>query len=271
MTLISSDTIGQMSANQIIYSKDGLDIYEKVERDHSYVIVADTAKGVGGDYSAFVILDITKMPYVMVGKYRNNEISPLLYPSIINKIGKEYNEAYVLIEINTSEQVAEILYSEYEYENVISVSRTSQGQIVNGGFGGGKTQLGVITDKKVKRIGCSNFKSMLEEKKLLINDADTISEISTFIQKRDSFAADEGYHDDLVMPLVLFAWLTTNSYFKELTNINIRKELYDARIKMIEDEIAPFGFINNGKEDTQFVDSGGQVWETTSIHKSEFL
>jgi hypothetical protein len=271
MTLISSGTIGQMSANQIIYSKDGLDIYEKVEKDHSYVIVADTAKGVGADYSAFVILDITKMPYRMVGKYRNNEISPLLYPSIINKVGKEYNEAYVLIEINTSEQVADILYSEYEYENVISVSRTTNGQVVNGGFGGGKTQLGVVTDKKVKRIGCSNFKSMLEEKKLLINDADTISEISTFIQKRDSFAADEGYHDDLVMPLVLFAWLTTNSYFKELTNTNIRKELYNARIKMIEDEIAPFGFINNGKEDTQFVDSGGQVWETTSTHKSEFL
>ena len=271
MTLISSGTIGQMSANQIIHSKDGLDIYEKVEKDHSYVIVADTAKGVGADYSAFVILDITKMPYRMVGKYRNNEISPLLYPSVINKVGKEYNEAYVLIEINTSEQVAEILHSEYEYENIISVSRTTQGQVVNGGFGNGKTQLGVITDKKVKRIGCSNFKSMLEEKKLLINDADTISEISTFIQKRDSFAADEGYHDDLVMPLVLFSWLTTNSYFKELTNINIRKELYDARIKMIEDEITPFGFINNGKEETQFVDSGGQVWNAESIHKSDFL
>jgi len=271
MTLISANTIGQMSANQIIYTKDGLDIYEKVEKDHSYVIVADTAKGVGADYSAFVILDITQMPYRMVGKYRNNEISPLLYPSIINKVGKEYNEAYVLIEINTSEQVADILYSEYEYENVISVSRTTQGQVVNGGFGGGKTQLGVMTDKKVKRIGCSNFKSMLEEKKLLINDADTISEISTFIQKRDSFAADEGYHDDLVMPLVLFSWLTTNSYFKELTNTNIRKELYDARIKMIENEITPFGFINNGKEETRFVDSGGQVWEPTNIHKSEFL
>jgi hypothetical protein len=112
---------------------------------------------------------------------------------------------------------------------------------------------------------------MLEEKKLLIHDADTISEISTFIQKRDSFAADEGYHDDLVMPLVLFSWLTTNSYFKELTNINIRKELYDARIKMIEDEITPFGFINTGKEETQFVDSGGQVWDTASTHKSDFL
>jgi hypothetical protein len=204
----------------------------------------------------------------MVGKYRNNQISPLLYPSVLYRIGKEYNEAYVLIEINSSEQVAEILYAEYEYENIISVSRTTQGQVVNGGFGGGKTQLGVITDKKVKRIGCSNFKSLVEEKKLLINDADTISEISTFIEKRNSYSADEGYHDDLVMPLVLFSWLTTNSYFKELTNINIRKELYEARIKMIEEEVTPFGFINNGEEEAFFKDASGQVWET---QKTDFL
>ena len=271
LTLIASDSIAQMSASPILYQKDGLDIYENVEKDHAYCIIADTAKGVGGDYSAFVILDITQMPYKMVGKYRNNQISPLLYPSVIYRIGKEYNEAYVLIEINSSEQVAEILYSEYEYENIISVSRTPQGQVVNGGFGGNKIQLGVITDKKVKRIGCSNFKSMVEEKKLIINDADTIAEISTFIEKRNSYSADEGYHDDLVMPLVLFSWLTTNSYFKELTNINIRKELYETRIKMIEEEITPFGFINNGNEENQLVDAGGQVWQVENYHKSDFL
>ena len=268
LTLIASDSIAQMSAKPIIYQKDGLDIYEKVEKDHAYCIVADTAKGVGGDYSAFQIIDITQMPYKIVGKYRNNEISPLLYPSVLYRVGKEYNEAYVLIEINSSEQVADILYSEYEYENIISVNRTPQGQVVNGGFGGGKTQLGVITDKKVKRIGCSNFKSMVEEKKLLITDADTIAEISTFIERKNSYSADEGYHDDLVMPLVLFSWLTTNSYFKELTNINIRKELYDARIRMIEEEITPFGFINNGEEEVFFTDTSGQVWET---HKTDFL
>jgi len=271
LTLIASDSIAQMSASPIIYQKDGLDIYENVEKDHAYCIVADTAKGVGGDYSAFQILDITKMPYRIVGKYRNNQISPLLYPSILYRVGREYNEAYVLIEINSSEQVAEILYAEYEYENMIFVSRTPQGQVVNGGFGGNKTQLGVITDKKVKRIGCSNFKSLVEEKKLIINDADTIAEISTFIEKRSSYSADEGYHDDLVMPLVLFSWLTTNSYFKELTNINIRKELYEARIKMIEEEVTPFGFINNGEEQNQLVDAGGQVWQVENYHKSDFL
>lgn len=270
LTLIASDAIAQLSPSPTIYKKDGLDIFEKAEKDHTYVIIADTAKGVGEDYSAFTIVDVTSMPYKQVGKYRDNTISPLLYPSIIYKVGKEYNEAYVLVEVNTSEQVADILYGEYEYENIIFVNRTTQGQVVSGGFGGGKSQLGVVTDKKVKRIGCSNFKSMVEEKKLLIRDADTISEISTFIQRKNSYGADEGYHDDLVMPLVLFSWLTTNPYFKELTNVNIRKELYEARIKMIEEEVTPFGFINNGEEDEKFVDSSGQVWYNES-HKTDFL
>jgi len=260
LTLIASDIISQLSPSPTVYSKNGLDIYEKVEEKHIYVIIADTAKGVGGDYSAFQIIDVTSIPYKQVGKYRNNEISPLLYPSIIYKTAKEFNDAYVLIEINTSEQVADILYGEYEYENIIFVNRTTNGQVVSGGFGGGKSQPGVITDKKVKRIGCSNFKSLTEEKKMLICDADTISEISTFIQKKNSYAADEGYHDDLIMPLVLFSWLATNPYFKELTNVNLRKEIYDAKIKMIEEEIVPFGFINTGHEEHIEVDQAGQVW-----------
>jgi hypothetical protein len=270
LTLIAADAIAQMSPSPTIYSKDGLDIYEKAEKEKTYVIVADTAKGVEGDYSAFVILDVTSMPYKMIGKYRDNKISPLLYPSVIYKVGKEYNEADVLIEINTAEQVADVLYNEYEYENIVMVNRSTQGQVVSGGFGGGKTQLGVITDKKVKRVGCSIFKSLVEEKKLLIPDVDTISEISTFIQKKNSYSADEGYHDDLVMPLVLFSWLATNPYFKELTNINIRKEMYEARIKMIEDEVTPFGIINNGHEEESYVDGSGQMWEVEN-QKSGFL
>jgi hypothetical protein len=268
LTLVAADTIAQMSPKKPIYSKDGLDIYEAVQKDHIYTIVADTAKGVGGDYSAFSIVDCTQMPYQVVGKYRDNTISPLLYPSVLYKTAKEFNSAYVLIELNSSEQVAEILYSEYEYDNVIFVNRTTNGQVVSGGFGGGKSQLGVITDRKVKRIGCSNFKSLVEEKKLLIHDMDTISEISTFIEKRGTYSADEGYNDDLVMGLVLFSWLTTNSYFKELTNINIRKELYDQRIQMIEDEMTPFGIIDDGIESESYIDSTGQVWNTS---KSEFL
>lgn len=274
LTLINSDTIEYMSTCPTVYSKDGLDLYEypiKAQRDedtdelitkpHSYVIVADTAKGVGGDYSAFVIIDITSVPYKLVGKFRDNKIAPMLYPSVIYKVARDFNMAYVLIEVNSSEQVAHIMYNELEYENLIFVNRDSKtGQVVSGGFGGGKTQLGVQTDKRVKRIGCFTFKSLVEEKKLLITDADTISEISTFIQVKDSYAADEGYHDDLVMPLVLFSWLTTNPYFKELNDVNIREAMYQARIKQIEEDVVPFGFVFNGTEEDYAVEDG-DVWK----------
>lgn len=273
LTLINSDTIEYMTTCPTVYSKDGLDLYEYpingqrdedeklVTKPHTYVIVADTAKGVGGDYSAFVIVDITEVPYKLVGKFRDNKIAPMLYPTVIHKIAKDYNNAYVLIEVNSSEQVAHIMHNELEYDNIIFVNRdTKKGQVVSGGFGGGKTQLGVQTDKRIKRIGCFTFKALVEEKKLLIMDADTISEISTFIQVRDSYAADDGYHDDLVMPLILFSWLTTNSYFKELNNVNIREAMYQERIKQIEEDVIPFGFIQNGLEEEIIVDSG-DVWK----------
>jgi len=274
LTLINSDTIEYMSTCPTVYSKDGLDLYEfpvKAVRDedteeliskpHSYVIVADTAKGVGGDYSAFVIIDIASVPYKLVGKFRDNKIAPMLYPSVIYKVARDFNMAYVLIEVNSSEQVAHIMHNELEYENIIFVNRdTKTGQTVTGGFGGGKTQLGVQTDKRVKRIGCFTFKSLVEEKKLLITDADTISEISTFIQVKDSYAADEGYHDDLVMPLVLFSWLTTNPYFKELNDVNIREAMYQSRIKQIEEDVVPFGFVFNGTEEEYSVEDG-EMWK----------
>jgi hypothetical protein len=247
LTLINSNAISQLSPGSMIYSKDGFDVYEKPKADRVYALVADTAKGVGGDYSAFVVVDMTELPYKLVAKYRDNRISPMLYPSIINKVGREYNTAYVLIEINSSEQVADILYGEYEYDNVVMVNRSGDGQSISGGFGGGRTQLGVVTDKKVKRIGCSNFKALVEEKRLLIPDADVISEISTFIQIKNSYEADEGYHDDLVMPLVLFSWATTSQYFKDLSNINIRQVMYEDQMKQIENDLTPFGFLDDGQ------------------------
>ena len=249
LTLIRSDVIAKMSVDSPIYEKEGLDVYEKPSAGHVYTIVADTANGVGGDYSAFVVIDITEVPYKMVAKYRNNEISPLLYPNVLYKVGIDYNNAYILVENNVSEQVGHILYSELEYENIIFVNRTTTGQVVSGGFGGGKTQIGVTTDKKIKRIGCHNFKSLVEENKLLIPDADTISEISTFIEVKGSYSADDGYHDDLVMPLVLFSWLTTNSYFKELNNVNLREMMYQKQISAIEQELTPFGFYDDGGDE----------------------
>ena len=249
LTLINADVISRMSLAQTVYSKDGLDIYEKPQKGHTYVIVADTAKGVGGDYSAFTIIDITEVPDRMIGKYRNNTISPLLYPNVIYEAGRRYNNAYVLVEVNSSEQVPHILYQELEYENILFVNRSTNSQVVSGGFGGGKTQLGVNTDKRVKRIGCHNFKSLVEENKLIIEDADTISEISTFIETKGSYSADEGYHDDLVMSLVLFSWLTTNPYFKDLNNVNLRDIMYRKQMQAIEDELTPFGVYDDGNHE----------------------
>jgi hypothetical protein len=248
LTLVDASTIAKLSPDEVIHSKDGLDLTEFPKKGHQYVIIADIAKGVGGDYSAFVIIDMTDAPYRMVGKYRNNRINPVLYPNVIHKVATDYNDAYVLIEINISEQVAYIMHDELMYENIIFVNRTAMGQVVSGGFGGGKVQFGVNTDKKVKRVGCHNFKAMIEENKLIVNDIDTISEISTFIEVNGQYRADEGYHDDLVMPLVLFGWLTTNSYFKELStkDINLRKIMYEKQMRAIEEELTPFGFIDDG-------------------------
>lgn len=212
-----------------------------------YFATVDTAKGIGGDYSALTIVDITAPPYKVVAKYRSNEISPLLYPSIVYKIATEYNNAYVLIEVNSSEQVAHILYHEYEYENVLFVTKDSAtNQIISSGFGGSSSKMGVTTDKKVKRVGCNNLKTLVEENKLIIRDADIINELSTFIQKRDSYSADDGYHDDLVMTLVLFAWATANKYFSELTDVNLRQSIFKRQMEMIENELTPFGFYNDG-------------------------
>jgi len=272
LTLIRADTIEQMSYNDPILQDNGLDVYEYpvvgqkgpdgkiTQKPHSYVLVCDTAQGVGGDYSAFVVIDVTEVPYRVVAKYRNNTIAPLVYPSVIYKVASQYNMAHVLLEVNTSEQVAHILYSEYEYENIFFVTKTSKGQQITGGFGGaGKTRLGVHTDRKIKRIGCFNFKSLVEEQKLLIFDADIISEISTFIEKRDSYEADEGYNDDLTMCLVLFGWLTTNPYFKEVTDVNLRLAIYEQKIKQIEDEMLPVGFLDDGQQE-ELVFDGVDVW-----------
>lgn len=248
-TLINANAMGKMSAiAPLLKREDGLDVYEfpiKGDAPHSYVISVDTSKGVGGDYSVFNCIDVTTFPYKVVAKYRNNKIAPLLFPSVIYQIANDYNEALVIFETNCSEQVPHIVYYELEYTNIVFVSQTPKGQVVSGGFGN-NVRLGVNMDKRIKRIGCSNFKSMVEEGKLITFDADTIAEISTFIQVRDTYAADDGYHDDLVMSLVIFAWLTTQPYFVEMTNLNMRQALYQSRIDAIESEHIPIGNFTNG-------------------------
>lgn len=258
-TLINAQTLGAMSSVEPIRTNLHLDVYEEPIPGHTYVIVADTSRGVGGNYSAFSVIDVTNVPYVFAAKYRRNDIAPMLYPTAIHKTAKEYNDAYILVEINdVGGQIVDILYHEYEYENVISTVSEKGRTFVSPGFSK-QTTLGVRTTKTVKRQGAFAIKSILEEQKMQIFDAQTIKEFSTFIEKNGVFMADEGYDDDLVMGLVLFGWLTTNQYFTELTDINIRKKLYEEQMGQIEDELTPFGLIQNGLEEDFFVE-GGVVW-----------
>ncbi len=255
LTLISGEAISKMSITPPIYSNsEGLDIFENVDPTHVYVTCVDAAKGVGGDASAFCVIDITTIPYKIVAKFKSNEISPLLLPNIIYQVSKTYNDSYVLIELNTNEQVPHILHYELEYDNVVWTMKDKGMQTVSAGF---KKQMkpGVTMDKKVKRIGCHNLKSLIETGKFLITDADIISELSTFIEKRGSFEADEGYHDDLVMSLVLFAWLITTRYFKEINTVDLRKALYEEKMRQIEEDMLPFGIVDNGLPPPEIVET----------------
>ncbi|NBO69849.1 terminase [bacterium] len=259
-TLVAASTLGAMSSIDPIYMKDGLDIFEDPLPDRTYVMGVDTARGIGGDYSAFTVVDATEVPYKLVAKYRNNKIPPMLYPNIVNKVARDYNNAHVMIEINDiGQQVADILHSELEYDNILTTAKDTNKQYLSPGFGKA-TQMGVRMTKQVKRQGCFTLKSLMEEKKLLVFDADTISEFSTFIEKQGSWMADEGYFDDLVMSLVLFAWVTSNTYFRDLTDIDIRKKLYDSQMKQIEEELTPFGILSSGLEDETFIDNSGDLW-----------
>lgn len=243
LTLIPSDCIRNASGEKYLTrSPVGYDVLHKPVKDHVYVMVVDTSEGVSQDYSTFTIIDISMNPFKIVAKFKNNTISPLHYPDIIHKVAKEYNEAFVLIEINKSEQVAYILHSEYEYENILRVSTTPKGQKI----GGKNSTYGVKTSKQVKRIGCNTLRNLVEEGRLVLNDDDVIAEATTFIERKGSYSADDGYHDDLIMTLVLFAWLTNDPTFKDLTNFDVRRELYENQIKDIEDSMVPFGFIDDG-------------------------
>ena len=251
-TLINPAKLRNFAYESPIRRNAGLDIYEHPKEDHNYLITVDVARGLGNDYSAFVIFDITNFPYKIVGKYRNNEIKPMLFPNIIHEVAKGYNDCWLLIEVNDlGDQVASILHFDLEYDNVLMCSmRGRAGQIVGSGFSGKKSQLGIRMTAAVKKLGCSNLKTLMEDDKLLTVDYEIISELTTFAQRHNSFEAEEGCNDDLAMCLVIFSWLVAQDYFKEMTNNDVRKRIYEEQKNQIEQDMSPFGFISDGLEDT---------------------
>ena len=261
-TLIAPSKLRTLVYDSPIQKNAGLDVYEPPQEKHDYVITVDVARGVGEDYSAFVCVDITQFPHRVVAKYRNNDIKPMLFPNIIYEIAKNYNSAFILCEVNDiGDQVASIIQYDLEYQNLLMCSmRGRAGQIVGQGFSGKKTQLGVKMSKTVKKVGSLNLKTMIESDKLIFKDYEIISELTTFISKSNSFEAEEGCNDDLAMCLVIYAWLVAQDYFKELTDQDVRKRLYEEQKNQIEQDMAPFGFMNDGLNDDSFVDGDGDRW-----------
>jgi hypothetical protein len=262
-TLLSAASLKSLAFVKPLHTSDnGIKIYEQPQQGHNYVIVADTSRGRGLDYSACMVINCS-IPYKVVATYKNNNISPLIYPSILKKMGDYYNQAYALVEINDNgQQVVDTLFEDYEYENILSTVEIKTKIALTWGYGT-KSNRGIRTTKSVKRLGCSILKNLIEQEKIFIQDFDTIAELSTFIAKGTSFEAEEGSHDDLVMCLVLFSWMTNQSFFADLTNTNLKERLYQEQMRQIEEDSLPMpmaGHVDIDNPDFDFV-SDGAVWK----------
>ena len=247
-TLINSDTLLGLMSYEPEWKKDNVNVYEKPKEGHSYICTVDVAKGRGMDFSTFSIFDVSSKPFKQVCTYRDDMISPMLFPDIINKYCRPYNDALVIIENNAEGGiVATQLHYDIEYPNVFT-----QGQLK-------AEDIGITMNRRIKRIGCSTLKELMEENRLSVVDRDTITELMTFVTKGNTFEADKGYHDDMVMNLVLFSWFITTEYFYHLTDTEVKNLLYAEQQKQIEDDMLPAGVFGQQREET-FVDNEGTRW-----------
>ena len=267
-TLISGYKLQQLVYNDPVAQHDLLKIYEhpvkeganEAKSDHLYCITVDVSEGKNLDCSAISVIDISQTPYKQVATYKSSSITPILFPTVIYNTARYYNDAYILVEINNNPQVADSLHTDFEYENLWKIfTGNKKPQQLSAGFARG-IQMGLKMSPQVKAIGCSNLKTLIEGDKLLINDFDTYSELTTFIQQKNSFSAEEGANDDMVMSLVIFSWVTTQQYFKEIVNHDIRKQIQLENMNQMDDDTLPAPIIEDGLEhDFEMV--GGDMWE----------
>jgi hypothetical protein len=260
-TLIPASKLRTLAFKNPKRTFDDIDVYREPEEKHIYVITVDCAEGVGQDFSAFSVFDVTELPYRQVAKYKNNNISPLLYPTMIYNAARKYNNSYVLVETNNiGQQVVDILHYDLEYENIFTLEHHNiKGQHISAGFKK-SVSFGLKTTKSVKKIGCANLKTLIENDKLLIEDFDTISELNTFVRIKDSYEAEEGNNDDVVMTLVFFSWLTAQSYFKQITDSDVRKTLSDDHNLMLEEDMSPVGFFDENIYRQETFREGDDMW-----------
>jgi hypothetical protein len=273
-TLISSTKIKVIPYAPPLQSQGGLDVFEKPDKNKMYVCTVDVARGMGKDFSAFIIFDVSQMPYRVVAKYRNNEIKPMVFPNVIQQTCKGYNNAHILVEVNDlGGQISDALQYDLEYDNLLmTTQRGRAGQVLGSGFSGRGSQLGIRMTKQIKKVGCSNLKTIVESDKIIINDFNIIEEMSTFSRQNNSWKAEEGCNDDLMTCLIIFGWLSNQTYFKELSNSDVRSKLYEEQSNIIEQDMAPFGFIDDGintPESQPFKDEYGEVWHPVHIRKGE--
>ena len=247
-TLISGSKLKELAPSRPIAENEGITQYEKAESGHSYVMTVDVSRGKGLDYSTFTVFDVTEMPYKQVCCFQDNTISPVDFASVIYRIGLMYNESAILIEINDiGEQVSDVLLMDYGYENLLFTENAGRaGKQVSGGFGGKRADHGLRTTRSVKSKGCSILKLLIEQNQLIVQDYNTIQELSRFSKKGNSYEAESGSHDDLVMNLVIFAWLSDQRFFRELTDINTLAALKEKTEQQLDEELLPFGFIDTG-------------------------
>jgi hypothetical protein len=261
-TLINADTLLNLRAKPPKRYMEGglLKIYEEPIKDHDYVMTVDVSKGRGQDYSTFTLIDISVRPFAQVAVYRNNTISPLLFPNVIYKYAKPYNDAYVVVESNDQGSVVcNGLYHDLEYENMHVESSVKANAI------------GIEINRKTKRLGCSAIKDILETKRLTINDDSTILEISTFEAKGQSYEASDGNHDDLMMNLVLFGYFVSTQYFSDMTDINLKQMMFEQKMQEIENDVVPFGFIDDGSEAIQQIENQDDPWRIRVDETDRFV
>ena len=263
-TLISPAKIKTMAYLNPIKTSGSIEMFEAPIKDHTYVCTVDVSRGVDKDYSAFIIFDVTTMPFKVVAIYKNNEVKPFVFPNVIEQVCKGYNHAHILTEVNDiGQQIAEALQFEIEYDNLLMTTQKGRaGQVLGAMFSGRGSSMGVRMTKQIKRVGCANLKTLTEGDKLIINSFKIIEEMSTFAKRGQSWQAEDGANDDLMMCLVMFGWLSNQPYFKELTNTNARLKMYQEQQNLIEQDIAPFGFLDDGinEHEETTIDEYGDVW-----------
>jgi hypothetical protein len=250
-TLIAGWKLKELVHMPPVMERDGLIQYFQPEQNNVYMMICDVSRGKGLDYSAFQLINVTKMPYQQTCVFRSNAVTPHDYAGVIHRVAKAYNNASILVEVNDiGEQVSHALHYDFGYEHILFTENAGRsGKRITAGFGGGQVDKGIRTTKVVKSVGCSILKLLVEQNQLIINDFQTINELSTFSKRNNSYEAEPGKNDDLVICLVLFAWLSEQQYFKDYTNINTLASLRDKTEEEIEQDLAPFGFVEMGKDD----------------------